>query len=415
MKILIIGAGVIGVTSAWYLAKSGHDVTVLEQADRAGSPDSASYGNCGQLSVAHSVPWATPGIAKFAAMSLLKKNSPLRMRPDFTKHQVKWLFSMLGESNAASFSRNRAKMMRLSVYSRRCLHELQENTGIEFEMRKGGILQVYQTEEQMKAAHAQSVTLESLKINHEILTPDEVLAVEPGLKHSSKTVAGGLRLIEEESGDCALFTQRLAEAAEQAGVEFHYNTTVESLQTDGDKIERVIAQNGEYQADAYVVAAGAFSYRLLRGLIDVPVYPIKGYSITAAVLKPSRAPQHAFLDVAESIAVTRFDNRVRVAGFAEVVGYNDSIDERRYAVLKENLDSWFPDSTEDAESSLWAGFRPSTPDSCPLIGKTRLSNLYLNTGHGTLGWTMSCGSGKILADILTKQHNELAEELALDN
>lgn len=414
MKILIVGAGVIGVTSAWYLAKAGHEVIVLEQGECAGGPESASHANGGQLSVAHSSPWAAPGVPVLAVGSFWQKNSPLRIRPDFSKHQTKWMLAMLKECNAASYSRNRARMLHLSAYSRRCLHELQEKTGITFEMRKGGILQIYQTPEQMKAAQAQSINLEALRIAHELLTPDDVLAVEPGLKHAKKTISGGLRLTEEESGDCQLFTQRLAQMAADSGVQFHYGVTVEGLIKAGDRIEKVLTKNGEYQADAYVIAAGAFSHRLLRGILDIPVYPVKGYSVTATILRQLSAPQHALLDVTGNVAIARFDNRVRVAGFAEVVGYNGKPDKRRYAVLKANLESWFPDSTEVDESSFWAGLRPSTPDGAPLIGETPLTNLYLNTGHGTLGWTMSCGSAQVLADVISNKPNSLADELALD-
>lgn len=414
MRIVIIGAGVIGVTSAWYLAKAGHQVTVLERQARDCGPQSASYANGGQLSVGHSNPWAAPGIPRFVMGSLLKENSPIHFQPDFTWHQTHWLLKMLRECNAGSFKTNQARMMDLSQHSRNCLHELQEQTHLEFDHLQGGILQIYQDDDQLEKARSLAENLNELGLQCQMLTPEQMYAVEPGLEFALKPIAGGIRYTQEESGDCELFTNRLTELARNEGVDFRFNVTVQQLVEKEDRIDSVLTDQGDFQADAYIVAAGASSYPLLDGLVDLPLYPIKGYSITSPVIQPEYAPRYSLLDATDNVSIARLNTRVRVAGFAEVVGFDTHLEESRIDQLKNNLAGWFPGGTALDEAISWTGFRPMTPDGTPIVSATRYSNLYVNTGHGTFGFTMSCGSAQILADIIDHRDNPLIPTLSLN-
>jgi D-amino-acid dehydrogenase len=407
MKIMIIGAGVIGVTSAWYLAQDGHDVTVIDSHPEIAM--GASYGNGGQLSVGHSAPWATPGLFKTVMTSLWKKDSAIKYRPDYSLHQIGWLMEMLEECTHERFTINQARMLKLAAYSRDCRHALQESTGIDFEGRRGGILQIYSTEESFTAAHKQATGLKALGLDEgDILSIEEVISVEPGLAHAPTPPVGGLRLADEECGDSTLFSRRLAEMAKAKGVQFHLNEKVLKIETNADEITAIQTDKDRYTADCYIVAAGYQSYQLLYGLQkNVRVYPIKGYAITADIKEVSLAPQYALLDISRNIAITRFAEHVRIVGYAEVVGSDAKLDPVRHKQLKDCMEGWFPGSVDTENAEFWAGFRPSTPDGTPIIGQGRLKNLYLNTGHGTMGWTLSCGSSRLLADLISGKTPEL--------
>jgi D-amino-acid dehydrogenase len=399
MKVLVLGAGVVGVTSAYYLAREGHEVTVVDR-----EPDAAeetSFGNAGQLSFGYSSPWAAPGIPLKALQWMFQEHSPLTIRPDGSADQVKWLLQMWRNCTPARYALNKERMLRMSFYSRECLHALQADTGIQFEGRRQGTLQVFRTPKQMDDAQRDVEALRDAGVAFELVDGDRLAQYEPALAHVRHKLVGGLRTPDDETGDCRLFTHALTRLAQDLGVQFRYNETIQSLQRSGHRLTGVQCASGLRQADADVAALGSWSTLLLKGLVDIPVYPMKGYSITVDIADPACAPVSTLLDESYKIALTRFERRIRVGGMAEVVGYDQSLNPRRQQTLEMVLNDLFPGSYQPGDVHFWTGLRPKTPDSTPIVGRTPLDNLYLNTGHGTLGWTMSCGSGQLIADIVS--------------
>ncbi|HUH39667.1 MAG TPA: D-amino acid dehydrogenase [Castellaniella sp.] len=399
MKVLVLGAGVVGVTSAYYLAREGHEVTVLDR--ESASALETSFANAGQISFGYSSPWAAPGIPLKAIKWMFSQHPPLTIRPDGSLFQLQWMFQMWRNCTADRYATNKERMLRLSSYSRECLHQLEADTGIQFEGRQQGTLQLFRTHQQMDAAQRDVQALSEAGIAYQLLQASELASVEPALAHVRHKLVGGLRTPEDETGDCQLFTTRLAELARDLGVEFRYGETIQALHTAAGQITGVQCASGMVSADAYVMALGSYSTTLLRGIENLPVYPMKGYSITVEISDTSRAPVSTLLDETYKIALTRFDQRIRVGGMAEVVGYDTALEPRRQRTLEMVLNDLFPGSYIPGEVSFWTGLRPKTPDSTPIVGRSALSNLYLNTGHGTLGWTMACGSGRLIADLVS--------------
>jgi D-amino-acid dehydrogenase len=332
---------------------------------------------------------------------LFSEHSPLTIRPDGSLFQLQWLFNMWRNCTPDRYAENKDRMLRLSAYSRQCLHDLQAGTGIQYEGRRQGTLQVFRTQKQMDDAQRDVQALSDAGVAHELIEGDRLVQYEPALAQVRHKLVGGLRTPDDETGDCRLFTHALTRLAEAEGVCFRFGETIQSLQRSGARITGVQCASGLLQADAYVVALGSYSPLLLRGIVDLPVYPMKGYSITVDIADPARAPVSTLLDETYKIALTRFEQRIRVGGMAEVVGYDLSLNPRRQQTLEMVLNDLFPGSYVPGDVHFWTGLRPKTPDSTPIIGRTPLNNLYLNTGHGTLGWTMSCGSGQLLADIVS--------------
>jgi len=399
MKVLVLGAGVVGVTSAYYLARAGHEVIVLDR--ESGTAEETSFGNAGQLSFGYSSPWAAPGIPLKALKWLFTQHAPLTIRPDGSLFQLRWMFEMWRNCTPARYATNKDRMLRLSAHSRQCLHQLQADTGIQFEGRRQGTLQLFRTQKQMDDAQRDVQALSDAGVAYELVDGDHLADYEPALRQVRHKLVGGLRTPDDETGDCRLFTQALARLAEGLGVQFRYGETIQSLLQAGGRISGVQCASGVLQADAYVVALGSYSPLLLRGILDLPVYPMKGYSITVDIADPDRAPVSTLLDETYKIALTRFDQRIRVGGMAEVVGYDTHLDQRRQRTLEMVLNDLFPGSYTPGDVNFWTGLRPKTPDSTPIVGRTPLDNLFLNTGHGTLGWTMSCGSGQLISDIVS--------------
>lgn len=399
MKIIILGAGVIGVTTAYYLAKEGHDVTVLER--EAASALETSFGNAGQISYGYASPWAAPGVPLKALKWMFAEHPPLSIRPDGTLFQLRWMFRMWRQCTPARYAQNKERLVRLSRYSQACIEALRQATGIQYEGRRKGTLQVFRTARQLDAVSQDIAVLKEAGIDYEFLNPHKLYTAEPALARTCNKLAGGLRLPDDETGDCQLFTTRLTAMAKDLGVNFRYGVDVQQLHRTGARISGVQCGDQLLTADAYVVALGAWSTGLLKDIEPVPVYPLKGYSITVPIARPDCAPVSTLLDETYKIAITRFDKRIRVGGMAEIVGFDKTLNPKRRKTLEMVLDDLFPDSYVAAEGSFWTGLRPKTPDSTPIVGATRLSNLYLNTGHGTLGWTMACGSGQLLADIMS--------------
>ncbi|NLC35138.1 MAG: D-amino acid dehydrogenase [Alcaligenaceae bacterium] len=399
MKIAVLGAGVVGTTTAYYLARAGHEVDVYDRQE--GPALETSFANAGQISFGYSSPWAAPGIPFKALKWLFAEHPPLTIRPDGSLAQLRWMFQMWRNCTSSRYAVNKERLLRISDYSRQCLEQLRNETGIHYEGRRQGTLQLFRTQQQMDAAGRDMQALAEAGIAHELLDSSRLISAEPGLATSAHKFVGGLRTPDDETGDCHLFTIRLAELARQAGVRFHYGTALDALHAQGGAVTGVQSGAHHIKADAYVLALGSWSSRFLQGLLRLPVYPLKGYSITVPLADDARAPVSTLLDESYKVALTRFDDRIRVGGMAEVVGYDLGLDPRRQATLEMVVDDVFPGARQPGQLEFWAGLRPKTPDSTPIIGATPIKGLYLNTGHGTLGWTMSCGSGRLLADIIS--------------
>lgn len=406
MHVIVLGSGVIGTTTAYYLARQGAKVTVLDR--QPGAAQETSYANAGQVSPGYSTPWAAPGIPLKAIKWLFKKHAPLAIRLDGSLYQLKWMAAMLANCSAERYAVNKERMLRLAEYSRDCLRELRADTGIHYEERARGTLQLFRTEAQMEAARRDIAVLEEVGVPYELLDRNRLVTAEPALARSLHKLAGGLRLPNDETGDCRLFTTRLAEMAAALGVEFRYNQSVTGLNTAGGQVTGVRVGNEVLTAERYVAAFGSYTRGFLEPLgLDLPVYPVKGYSLTIPMKDEAAAPVSTILDETYKIAVTRFDDRIRVGGMAELSGFDLRLKDARRKTLELVVNDLFPGSGDVARAEFWTGLRPMTPDSTPVVGPTRYGNLFLNTGHGTLGWTMACGSGKLVADQVLGQRPQI--------
>ncbi|WP_025600308.1 D-amino acid dehydrogenase [Burkholderia sp. WSM2230] len=412
MRVVVLGSGVVGVTSAYYLARAGHDVTVIDR--EAGPALETSFANAGQISPGYASPWAAPGVPLKAVKWMFQKHAPLAIRLDGTQFQLQWMWQMLQNCTASRYAVNKGRMVRLAEYSRDCLQALRAETGIQYEGRTGGTLQVFRTQQQFDGAAKDIAVLREANVPFELLSAAELGQAEPALAAVSHKLTGGLRLPGDETGDCQMFTTRLAALAEEMGVKFRYNTPIDALAMAGDRIAGVQCGKELVRADSFVVALGSYSTKFLSGLVKIPVYPLKGYSITAPIVNEAAAPVSTVLDETYKIAITRFDNRIRVGGMAEIVGFDKSLRQARRETLELCVNDLFPGGGDTSKASFWTGLRPMTPDGTPIVGRTPVPNLFLNTGHGTLGWTMSCGSGQLLADVMSgKQPAIKADDLSV--
>ncbi|MFW1762792.1 D-amino acid dehydrogenase [Acinetobacter calcoaceticus] len=408
MRVIVLGSGVIGVASAYYLAQQGAEVTVLDR--QSGPAEETSFGNAGQISPGYSTPWAAPGIPFKAVKWMFQHHAPLAINLDGSMWQLQWMAQMLKNCNPQSYAVNKERMMRVAEYSRDCLRELRKDTGINYENRAKGTLQLFRKEAQMEAVQRDISVLQECGVSYELLNGNELGRVEPALANTQDKLVGGLHLPNDETGDCYLFTNALAQIAKELGVNFQFNQNVEKLIVEGDQIKGVQVNGKVLTADRYVLAFGSYSRDFLKPLdLQLPVYPVKGYSLTIPIIDPAFAPQSTVLDETYKIAITRFDQRIRVGGMAELSGFNLGLNEDRRATLQMVTQDLFPGG-DMAQASFWTGLRPMTPDSTPIIGATRFKNLFLNTGHGTLGWTMACGSGKLISDIVLNHKTEISTD-----
>ncbi|UZN47803.1 D-amino acid dehydrogenase [Cupriavidus cauae] len=399
MRVLVLGSGVIGVTSAWYLARAGHEVTVI---DREAAPAlGTSFANAGQISPGYASPWAAPGVPLKAIKWMFQQHAPLSIRPDGTLFQLQWMWQMLMNCGADRYAVNKERMVRLAEYSRDCIRALRAETGIAYEGRQQGTLQVFRTDEQLEGAAKDIAVLEEAGVPYQLLSREDLAASEPALAAVSHKLTGGLRLPNDETGDCQLFTQRLAAMAQGLGVQFLYNRSIDSLMTQGTAVTGAIVGGEPIFADAVVVALGSWSTPFIKDFVRIPVYPLKGFSITVPMTDAARSPVSTVLDETYKVAITRFDDRIRVGGMAQIVGYDRSLDPAKRRTLEHVVTDLFPGAGDVARASFWTGLRPMTPDGTPIVGPTPVKGLWLNTGHGTLGWTMACGSGKLLADLVS--------------
>jgi D-amino-acid dehydrogenase len=400
MKVLVLGSGVIGVTSAWYLAEAGHEVTVIDR--RGGPAMETSFANAGEVSPGYSSPWAGPGVPVKAIRWLTMRHGPLVLRPALDHHMWTWMFRMLRNCTSARYAVNKARMVPIAEYARDCLRDLRAATGIAYDERSQGTLQLFRKQKQLDGVGGDVEVLTRFGVPFEVLDPAGCIAAEPALASVRAKFVGGMRLPGDETGDCRMFTERLASLAAGRGVEFRFHTSIERILASGGVVDGVQTGDGVLKADAYVVALGSYSPILLRPLgLSVPVYPVKGCSITVPIRDEAGAPVSTVMDETYKVAITRLGGRIRVGGTAEISGYDLTLRDARKATLLHSVGDLFPGGGRLEDATFWCGLRPMTPDGPPVIGPTRFSNLYLNTGHGTLGWTMSCGSGRVLADLLS--------------
>ncbi|MBK0326075.1 D-amino acid dehydrogenase [Rhodobacteraceae bacterium F11138] len=407
MRIIVIGAGVVGVTTAWYLQKDGHDVTVVE---RNSAPAlETSFANAGGICPGFAGPWAAPGMPLKALRWLFQDTAPLKIRPQLDLAQWAWLAKFTANCTKARFDRNKARMQAMAHYAKACLDQITEETGIEYDAAQKGILHLFTTESEMTLGHRSAKVLSDLGIAHRLLSSDEIAAVEPALGQGNETFTGGIHLTEDATGDCRLFTDRLADLARKRGARFHFDTSATRLTVADGQVTGLETTADRFEADAYVVAAGPFSRALLASAgISVPLYPVKGYSLTCPISDSSAAPVSSIMDEHSKIMITRLGTRLRVAGMAELEGFNANIGQPARTFMLDRLKTLFPAAAQYEQADWWCGFRPMTPDGAVRLGQSGLSNLFLNVGHGSNGWTQACGTSKVLSDLIAGRPPELA-------
>ncbi|WP_431854856.1 D-amino acid dehydrogenase [Azospirillum sp.] len=414
MRVIVLGSGVIGVSTAYYLARAGHEVTVVDRQD--GAALETSYANAGEVSPGYASPWAAPGLIGKAVKWMLMKHSPLVVRPKLDPAMWAWCLSLLANANERRYGINKGRMVRLAEYSRDCLRTLRDETGIRYDERTKGTLQVFRTQKQVDAAAADMAVLDRFNVPYSLLDRSGCVAAEPALGLVHDKIVGGLQLPGDETGDCFRFTNALAQLAAGLGVEFRYGVRIQGLESDGRRITGVLTDVGTLTADAYVVALGSYSPMLVRPLgLKLPVYPVKGYSLTLPIVDAAGAPESTVMDETYKIAVTRLGDRIRVGGTAELTGYDLTLRPERRGPLDHVVGDLFPTGGDLSKAEFWTGLRPNTPDGTPIVGPTAVRNLFLNTGHGTLGWTMAAGSGRVVADVVSGRRAEIdMEGLTMD-
>jgi D-amino-acid dehydrogenase len=408
MHILVLGAGLVGVSSAWYLREAGYEVSVV---DRQPAPAmETSFANGGQISTSHAEPWANPATPLKVLRWLGREDSPLLWRLRADAAQWAWGLRFLRECAPGRTRANIVAILRLALYSRALLKELRPALGLEYDQKECGILHFYTDEAEFAHAIPQAELMRRYGCDRVVKSAAECLAIEPSLAGSTVPIVGGTYTAEDESGDARKFATELARKAAERGVAFRFDAAIESIEAAGGKVTGVRLAGGErLSADAYVVALGSFSPLLLKPLgIGIPVYPAKGYSATVPLDSGDTAPMVSLTDDGRKIVFSRLGDRLRIAGTAEFTGYDTSLNEVRCQALVRRMGALFPSLAGRGGIEFWAGLRPATPSNVPLIGATALPNLYLNTGHGTLGWTMACGTGKLLADLVAGKAPEIA-------
>ncbi len=406
MRVLVLGAGVIGTATAYYLAKAGHEVEVVER--QPGPALETSFGNAGEVSPGYSAPWAGPGVPVKAIKWMLMRHSPLVIWPLLDPDMWRWGIAMLANCTERAYALNKSRMVPLAEYSRDCLKALRAETGIAYDERTQGTLQLFRTQKQLDSTAQDIEVLKQYKVPFEVLDRAGFVKVEPALALTQHKFVGALRLPGDETGDCFKFTSRLAELAQGLGVTFRYGTRIEGIDLQGGEVAGVRTDAGYLQADQVVVALGSHSAPLLKTLgLRIPVYPVKGYSITVPINDAKFAPESTIMDETHKVAVTRLGDRIRVGGTAELAGYSLALREARRETLNHVVTDLFPKGGDVSKASFWCGLRPMTPDGTPIIGPTRIGRLMLATGHGTLGWTMAAGTGRIVADLLPGRRPEI--------
>ncbi len=417
MKVIVLGAGIIGIATAWHLLEEGHEVTLVDRQPDAALETSAANG--AQISVSFCEPWANAGAPFKVAKWLLRDDSPLLFRPRLDPHQWRWGLSFLGQCNDAAFERNVRQLVALGRYSHESLKRVVDSTGIEYQRLERGILHFFSSQADFEAGAAGAELMRRYGVDRRVLGRDEVLQVEPALAAFGANIHGGTFTPSDESGDAQVFTQKLAALCRARGATFLFNTAVDGLDRDGSGITGVRVrslQTGGARtlvADQYVAAMGSYTAPLLRPLgIWLNIYPAKGYSATLRLKRPQDANVVSLLDDTRKIAISRLGEHIRIAGTAELAGYDTSLDgataQKRCAALVQRYEQLFPGVADTRQPNFWTGLRPSTPTNIPIIGRSRLPNLWLNAGHGTLGWTHGAGSGQALAELISGKRPALS-------
>ena len=409
MHVLVLGSGLLGVSSAYYLSQLGHEVTVI---DRQANPAAeTSFANGGQISVSHAEPWANPSAPLKVLQCLGKEDAPLLFRLRADMRQWLWGLQFLRECTPARTRHNIEQIVRLGTYSRSMLQELRRSTGLNYDQRTEGILHFYTSAKEFDGAHAPAEQMRALGCDRRVISADEAIKLEPALRHIRAQLAGATYTAEDESGDANRFARELVKLCDAAGVRFLMSHTITALREAGGKIDHVEATDSEgrfqrVRADAYVLAMGSLSPMYAAPLgIRLPIYPAKGYSVTMPVKDASMAHQVSLTDDEYKLVFSRLTgpagDRLRIAGTAELNGYDRDLNRVRCDAIVRRVEQLFPGAGDTTAASFWTGLRPATPSNVPIIGKSKLSNLYFNTGHGTLGWTHACGSGKSIARIVS--------------
>jgi D-amino-acid dehydrogenase len=411
MRVIVLGAGVVGTASAWYLADAGHEVVVVER--REGPGLETSFANGGQVSAGHPEPWAGPGVPARILKWLSRDDAPLLFRPRMDPAQWRWALQFLVECLAWRVPGNTAQILAMALYSRQQLQLLRAHTGLSYDHSTRGILHYYTDAADFAAAREATRLVRRLGLDREVTSVEEALAIEPALEPARDRLVGATFVPSDESGDAHRFTTGLAALAQSRGVTFLTGRTILGLRATDKGVSGVVVAGPEGEetiaGDAFVVALGSYSPLLTRPLgIDLPVYPLKGYSATVAVADERLAPRVSLTDEEAKLVITRLGDRIRVAGTAELAGYSTELNPVRCEALVRRLRAILPGAGDWANPAYWAGLRPATPSGVPVIGRSRIPNLWINTGHGTLGWTMACGSGKALADRLSGRRPEVA-------
>lgn len=400
MKVVVLGAGVVGITSAWYLAKAGHHVTVVERMPNVALE--TSYGNAGGVCPSFAGPWAAPGMPLKAAKWMLQSTSPLKLRPKLDRHQWTWLAAFLANCTSRKFQANKARMQRIAHYSKSCLQELRAEIGISYDNQSAGVLQIFQTESEVEIGALSARVLSDMGVKHKLVDAEKAKEIEPALSRSDADIVGGLFMPDDETGDSRLFCVEMTKTLKEMGVEFRFGTEIAGFTAWPDEIERVQTNNGQITGEAFVVALGPYVAGLMRPLkINLPVYPVKGYSISGEIIDDDAAPLSSVMDENSKMMVTRLGGRLRAAGVAEIAGFDRTLPKSATDGIITATRNLFPHAIDYHTCEFWYGFRPMTPDGPPRLGNTQYKNLFLNAGHGSNGWTQACGASKIVADIVS--------------
>jgi D-amino-acid dehydrogenase len=409
MNVLILGSGVIGTTTAYYLARAGHQVTVVDR--QPGPALETSYANAGEVSPGYSAPWAGPGVPMKAVQWMLMHHSPLVIWPMLDMAMWRWGAMMLRNCTEARYKVNKGRMVRLAEYSRDCLKALRADIGIEYDQREQGTLQLFRTQKQLDGTAKDIQILNEYGVPYQLLDRNGYLQYEPALADVKDKFIGALRLPGDETGDCFKFTQTLAERAKALGVRFRFGVDIQAVERSGRRVSGVRTSEGVLTADRYVLALGSYSTHMLAPLgIRIPVYPVKGFSITVPITNAAKSPESTIMDETHKVAVTRLGDRIRVGGTAQLSGFDLKLDEGRRRTLEFVVTDLFPRGGDVSKAEFWTGLRPMTPDGTPILGETSLDNLMLSTGHGTLGWTMAAGTGRVMADLISGRKPEISME-----